>query len=177
MLENARYKCVSLDTNKRFVRLALHRVKLHDLKSPLFIVGDINALPLRSDLFNVVIMYDVIFAVNLYDSIGEIVRVLKRDGKIIFDAHLALFYSVFPFKRPSIKYRKKDLLNSLNNKGLRQEHALLVGMPPVLHEHFHLPERLMRFLSKSMISMPNILQELLSNVWFAALFIARYDLD
>lgn len=169
------YECVGLDKNRAFVQLASLRLKLHGYRNVSFIVGDLRTLPFKMGLFHTVILHDVAFAVNLYGFIEEIARVLKKRGRFIFDVPLANFFRLIPVQRPFIiKYSKREVTIVLKKKGFIQEYVFLHGMPPILHEYFHMPTWLTKGFSRLLMSFPNRLQELVSEFWFAVVFVERF---
>jgi SAM-dependent methyltransferase len=169
------YNCVGLDANKAFVRMALLRAKLHGYSNASFILGDIHSLPVKTGLFNAAILHDVVFGINIKSLVQEVARVLEKEGALIFDAPLALFYLVFPFKRPFLKYSELQIANCLIEKGFIRERVFLPGFPPVLNEDFHLPAMFMRTLSKVLMLFPQSLQGLVGRFWFNLVFTWRYN--
>lgn len=168
-----KYECVGLDSNKSYVQLASLRLKLHGYQNTSFIIGDLRELPFKMDLFHMVVLHDVAFAVDLRNLIEEVAQVIKTGGRFVFDAPLALFYLLFPVQRQFIKYSKRQITDILKKEGFVGEYIFLPGMPPVLHERFHLPGGLMRGLSMLLISFPGRLQQLLGGFWFTLIFVAR----
>ena len=169
-----KYECVGLDACKPFVHLASLRLKLHGYHNTTFIVGDIRTLPFKMGLFNIVVLHDVAFAVNLRILIGEIAQVLREGGRFLFDAPIAAFYFLIPVQRPFIKYSKKRITNVLRANGFIEERVFLPGLPPALHEHFHVSSGLMRVFFRLLESFPRMLQELLAKLWFNVVFVAKF---
>ncbi len=173
LCRNSEYECVGLDLDKSFVRLAALRLRLHGYRNASFVLGDIRALPFRSSIFNIVVLHDVAAVVNLNDLLGEIARAIRKKGIFVFDAPLAMFYLMFPAKRPFIKYSKSDITEALGKKEFVIKRALLTGVPPILQERYHLPGTLLRGISRLLTSFPSVLQEFLSQFWYNVLFVAK----
>jgi SAM-dependent methyltransferase len=169
-----KYECIGLDANKLFVHLASDRLKLHFRDNVSFVQADLRNPPFRGSLFDFVVLHDVAFAVNISSLMDEIARMLKRKGRLLFDVPMATFYLFAPVQRPFIKYSKHKITIALNKKRFREERVFLLGMPPILHERFHMPLRLMRGFSRLFVSLPDKLQKLLAEFWFAVFFVANY---
>lgn len=174
LCRSSRHECVGLELDKSFARLAALRLRLHGYRNASFVIGDVHALPLRRNIFDIVVLNDVATVVNLNDFLGEIARAIRKNGIFVFDAPLAMFYLLFPAKKPFIKYSRSDILNALDRKEFVIKHALLTGMPPILQERYHLPAALLRGISRLVTSFPSILQEFLSQFWYDVFFVAKY---
>jgi ubiquinone/menaquinone biosynthesis C-methylase UbiE len=168
------YECVGVDVNRVFVKLASLRLKFHGYRNTSFILGDAYSLPVRTGLFQAVVLHDVAFSVNVRYLVGEVARVLKKGGGFIFDVPMAFFYYLIPVQRPFIKYSKEHIAIFLKKWGFVKESVFLPGVPPVLHERFHLPASLMRVLSSAVMLLPSRLQEFLGGFWFNLLFAVRH---
>jgi len=172
--EKRNIETVGLDLNKNCIHLALLRQRLHGFKEASFIVGDIHFIPFRKRVFDVIVLHDIAFAVNLYRVIKEDALVLKNMGILMVDAPMKGFYDVIPVKRPDfIKYSKKGIVNALKTQGFILEQTLLSEVPPSTQETFRLPPQLIRLLSKIVMALPKPIQEILSSFWFSTIFWAK----
>lgn len=172
--EKRNIETVGLDLNKEYIRLALLRQRLHGFNEASFIVGDIHSIPFRKGVFDVIVLHDIAFAINLYRVIKEDALVLKNMGILMVDVPMKAFYDIFPVRRPHfIKYTKKGIVNALKTQGFILEQTLLSEVPPSTQKTFHLPPQLIRLLSKIVMALPKPLQKIFSDVWFSTIFWAK----
>lgn len=169
--EKMSIESVGLDLNRQYVRLAFLRQKLHGFNEASFVIGDIYHIPFREDTFDVMVLHDTAPAIDIRRVIREDARVLRKMGTFVLDAPMKSFYDVVPVSRPDfLKYSRKGIVRALKSQGLVVDQILLSGVPLITHESFHLPHKLIRMLSESVMAFPKPLQRILSDFWFSAIF-------
>lgn len=119
--------CVGIDLSKFALKTGSKK-----LKAASFLLADATAIPIREQIFDLVICSEVMEHLERDgEAVGEISRVLKDDGSAVFTAPCnPKYWTVEDAADGHLRrYRTADLVRILRSKGLRIEKLWTWGFP------------------------------------------------
>jgi 2-polyprenyl-6-hydroxyphenyl methylase/3-demethylubiquinone-9 3-methyltransferase len=143
---------IGLDVDRENIKKAAEMAKSLRLDNVSFLVGDIQKMPFHEDVFDVVICCDVLEHVkDAEKAIEGLASALKKDGRLLICTsnafNPAMFIDGMILKKFSTviihalggthhyqrtrRFNPWNLVNKLNEYGLKIEKLLMFGYPPI----------------------------------------------
>jgi SAM-dependent methyltransferase len=175
--KNPHLSVVAIDLNKTFLKIA----KFHSTDSSTeFLLADARYLPFKNQIFDTIILHDVLFGLKLSSVVSEISRNLKIAGNVYFDIPSSVFYRIVPFLLPFEGFNTYNLNiveKELGKNCLKLTCRYVLAFSTNTRKKLKIPAKLNALLGKGFEMMPPKLHITISNFWFLTMFDCKRTLQ